>query len=146
PVSYPGVLDERGELILVGVFVVELLQVMPRRENKDRVGPGKRRQEQRVRLRPGVADRRLVDYLEFWRLAAGHHLHGQAARRQLLIADDILKPITEIVGREGLAVRPFVARTQMQRENAPFVDINTEQHVGDDRQRRRVGDEPRIAV
>ena len=61
--------DEGVKRGLIGVFVMELLQIMRRAINVERVGSGEIGQEQRVGPRPAVADRGLVQHLEARRLA-----------------------------------------------------------------------------
>ena len=146
PVARADLFDELVQLFLVGVFLVKLLQVVRRAVDVHRVGPRQRRQEQRVGPRPAKPHGACVEHLEFRPLSVRQHRDRQTAWRQVGIFRDVLEPVAEILGREGLPVRPFVPGPQPQRKHPVVLDIGRFENVGDEGERRRIGDEPRIAV
>ncbi len=146
PVAKFRLFNEGSELGLIGIFLVKLLKIMGRAIDEQRVGSGEIGQKQRVGPRPAIADRGIVQDFEARRLALRQHRHRQAGGRQLRILGDILKPITKILGGERLPVRPLHALAQMKREDASVFDIDRFEDVGLEFERRRVADQPRIAV
>ena len=100
------------DLFEAGILGVEVLQVMRRAKNLDRLRGGERRQEIRVRLRPGVADGHLVGNLDDRLLAVDQKLLRRPEARHLRVVRHVLPVEAKILGGERLAVRPFVARAE----------------------------------
>ena len=146
PIMHSRFLYKSGKYFLVGIFRVELLQIMGGTIDEQRVRPGEGGQEQRVRLRPAIADRRLVEHFEARRLAFWQQLHRQSRGRQFGVLCHVLEPIAEILGGKGMTVRPFHSLAQMQGKDAALLDIDRFEDVGLDLERRRIADQPRIAV
>ena len=119
----PGL--EAGRLrCLVDVFLgrvrrVELLEVMRRQEHREGavgailVGDGG--QEQRRWRGVGEAHRVVVDLLDLGGRAVGVLDPARQGRRQLLVEQDVVVPEQDVVGGEGLAVRPARALAQVDR-------------------------------
>ena len=93
-----------------------------------------------------IADGELVRILHLGQLAVGNELDLRAGRAQALALRHVLPEEAEVLGREGMAVRPFVALAQAEREDAALLHVDRRQDVRDQLQRLRVADEPRIAV
>ncbi len=124
PALLPRLLHPSLQLRRVGVFHVKLFQVGRGAEDLQRTRRRQRRQEDGVRLVPGVANGGFVDDLELRRLAARQHLRRRAEGRQVGVEDDVFPPVAEILRREGRAVRPAVTRPQMEREDPVVLDID----------------------
>ncbi len=146
PVALLALLDELRELVLVGVFRMELLQVMRRLVEIERAWPGERRQEQRVGVRPAVADCQRVGELDTRLLAFWQQLTHQPGGREFGIERDVFVPVAEILRGEGFAIRPFMAFSEMEGEDPILVDIDGFGEIGGEGQVRRVADEAGIAV
>ncbi len=131
---------------LVGIFGMELLHVVGRPVDIDRRGRRQRRQECRVRLRPGILDRQLVDDLEFRFLAIDHHLGRNAFAAQFGVLDHVLPEIAEVLGGEGMAVGPFVPLADVQREFLVVDDIDRLEEVGLHLDIRAIADQTRIFI
>ena len=134
------------ELSLVGVFRVELLQVVGRPVQEGVARPGELRQEARVRLVPAVSDRALVEDLEARRLAVQHHELGDAGRRDLGVVRHVLPVVAEVVGRERMAVRPAMAVAEAEGEDLVVLVLELCQKVGLERELFRVADEPGVGL
>ena len=106
PVARLGLLDHRGELVGVGVALVELLEVVRRHVDEQRRRLRQRRQEERVGLRPAVAHRELVGELDIGQLAVDEEVRRGAGRAQRLVVGDVLPPVAEVLAGERLAVGP----------------------------------------
>ena len=96
---------------------MELLEVVPRQEHREgAVGAvlvGDRRQEQRRGGGVGEAHRVVVDLLDLGRRAVGVLDPARQGGRQLLVEQHVVVPEQDVVGREGLAVRPLGALAQL---------------------------------
>ncbi len=67
-------------------------------------------------------------------------------RRQFLVVGDVFPEVAEVLGRERMAVRPFVAGPELQRELAAVLGLVARQNVGMQRQLVVVHDQPGIGV
>ncbi len=146
PIAHVVLLDELLERLLVGIFGIELPHIVGGSIDVERIRPGERGQEERVRLRPAVPNGLGIDHLEFRRLALDQHLLGQTRSVELLVRGHVLEPIAEILRGEGLPVRPFVARTQTEGENAPVLDIDGLRDVRLQLVVRRVSQQAGVAI
>jgi hypothetical protein len=134
------------ELRLVGVFRVELLQVMGRAidERVARLGEG--RQETRIRLVPRITYRPRVQNLDFRRLAADEHEFRRTGRAELLVVGDVLPKVAEVFGRERRAVRPAMSRPKREREHARLGDVHPLEEIGLQLQLLVVANEASVGV
>jgi hypothetical protein len=146
PVARPVRRDQASELVRVGVFLVELLQVVGGRVDEQRVRGGQRRQEERVGLRPAVADGLRAQDLDLRQLALDHELARRPERAELEVGRHVLPPVAEVLGREGRPVRPAVARPEVESEGAPGLDVDRLGDVGHELEIAVVADQTRIAV
>jgi hypothetical protein len=93
---------------------MELFQVMSRPEQKEWGGPRLAFDEVGVGFVPDVPDGALVDDVDLGRLVFDQELGRQAGGRELLVVGNVLPVEAEILGGEGLTVRPFVAAAQLE--------------------------------
>src|SRR3546814_11139427 len=76
------------------------------------------RNEEGVRLRPAIAHRRLVDHLEGRQLVVEPQGNFRADGKELLVGGDVFPEVAEVLGGEGMAVRPAMPLAQLQGETA----------------------------
>jgi hypothetical protein len=146
PVALLALLDELREFVLVGVFRMELLQVMRRLVEVERAGPGERRQEQRVGVGPAVTDCERVGEFDTRLLAFWQQFAHQSGGREFGVERDVFVPVAEILRGEGFAIGPFMAFSKMEGEDPVLVDIDGFGDIGGEGQVGRVADEAGIAV
>jgi hypothetical protein len=132
--------------LLGRVLAVELLEVVRRPEQEERRGARLAFDKIGVGLVPAVADRPLVDDLDLRRLAVDEEFDGRTGRRQFAVVGDILPEEAEVVGGEGVAIRPFVAGAQLQGELATLLDFVALEDVGVQLELVVVDDEAGVAV
>ena len=121
PARLAGILDRFLELGRVGVFLVELLEVMAGPEDEQRRSARQLRQELGVRLGPRIAHGQRIGELDLCRLVANLQGGRHAGRHQFLVVRDVFPEIAERFGGEGLAVGPLVALAQLESEDAALV-------------------------
>ena len=138
--------DRLLELLRVGIFLMELLQVVGRPIDEELVGGGQGRDEEAVGLGPGPADGQLVQHLDHGLLAVDEQADVGAAEGQVLVVLDVVPVEADVLGGERLPVRPFVALAQAQGEDPAVLDLVARQDVGDELELGREADQVRIAV
>ena len=131
---------------LFAVTEVERLEVVRRRIDVVRPRPRQGGKKERVGLLPGVSHRGFVDHLETRRPAVDQQEALGAARREVTVVGDILPVETEILCGERLAVRPAMSPAEMQREDAPLLNVHSGEQIGDHVPLRIIAHQPRIAV
>ncbi len=114
-----GGLGRLVDVFLGGVRRVELLEVVRGQEHREgAVGAvlvGDRGQEQGRGSGVGEAHPGVVDLLHLGGRAVGVLDPARQAGRQLLVEQHVVVPEQDVVGREGLAVRPACALAQVDR-------------------------------
>ncbi len=135
------------------VLGVELLQVVGGTEEEERCGARLALDEVRVGLLPRVLDGKRVDDLDLRRLAVDQKLDVGTAGGEVLVVGDVFPEEAEILGSEGLAVRPFVPGAQLEGELAAvlllvaledvrlqleLVVVDDEARVAEDRHQTRI--------
>ena len=129
PVARLGLLDQRRQLLRIGVALVELLEEVRRHVDEQRRRLRERRQEERVRLRPAVAHGQGIGELDQRPLAVDEQVRRRPGRAQRLVVGDVLPPVAEVLAGERLAVGPAVARAQMEGEAPPVLDLDVFEDV-----------------
>jgi len=76
----------------VSKFLIKLFQIMGRTIDEQRVRPGQRGQEQRVRPHPAVTQRGLIEHFEARRLVIDQKFDREPRRRQLGVLRHVLEP------------------------------------------------------
>ncbi len=128
------------------VLLVELPQVVRRPVDKKRRGARHARQKLRIGLGPAVAQREVVEHLEFRRLAVHQQIARRPGRGQLPVVGDVIPVVAEILRGERMPVRPAVPLAQLEREHASVLDLEALHDVGNDVELPVVADQPRVAV
>ena len=136
----------RGQRLGCGMRGMEAPQIVRRAVDIERPRACQRRQEAGIRRLPAITEGPFVQHLEDRRLAVHEHRRRRSGRRELGIVGDILPPVAEVLSGEGMPVRPFVTRPEMQGEDAAFLGFHTLQNVRLQHELRRVAHEARIAV
>ncbi len=131
PVLEPGLLGHRLHLVGVGELGVKLLHVVLRCEDVA-AGGGKVVQQQPRRRGEGPTHRRVVDLVADGQLA-GHQQPARLARREVVVAHEVVEPEDDVVGRERLAVGPLHAVAQVHGDGATvFGELPVADHVRND--------------
>ena len=125
---------------------MKFLQVVRRREQEERRGADLAFDEIGVGPVPGVADRAVVEDLDPRRLAVDQQFDRRSGGREVAVVGDVLPEETEVLGGEGLTVRPSVAGAQREGEDAVFVVLVALQDVGLELELGVIDDQPRVAV
>src|SRR5258706_10888953 len=103
------------------------------------------REEARVRFRPAIAHRCRIDDLDLWRFTIIQYFGRRTGRRDVFVVRDVFPEVAKILGGERLAIRPFVALAQMEREDAAVLNVDRPQDIRLESQFRGPTDETRIA-
>src|SRR3546814_3460502 len=70
----------------------------------------------------------------------------RADGKELLVGGDVFPEVAEVLGGEGMAVRPAMPLAQLQGETAAVLDLQPLQDVRHDLERLVVGHQARVAV
>jgi hypothetical protein len=114
-------------------------------EQEERRGARLALDEVGVGLVPRVLDGERVDDLDLGRLAVDQKLDIRSSRGEVLVAGDVFPEEPEILGREGMAVGPFVTGAQLERELAAVLLLVALEDVGLQLELVVVDDEARVA-
>ena len=97
PVTEASLLDQLGQGIRIGIFLMILLHEVRRLVDIGRRSAGQAKRKCGIRIFPGVANRVFVDDLELRRLAVGEQDLRQSRARKILVVGDVLEIVAEIL-------------------------------------------------